>query len=158
MSNTDKLSLFNSFEQLFHLELAKIPHLLLELPLANTKAETIAEAYYRNKGYDVYRSRVSNGYRCIGTEFYWPEYKNNLLPSDKKLVALLKSILSPNDLLALATIVERKNGTPDFLLIKDNQLEFVEVKFNNELVKPSTVEFFLRHSHKWKISILRVKC
>ena len=53
-------------------------------------------------------------------------------------------------------MVQTKNGTPDLLLIKDQKISFVEVKFNYETVKPSTVQFYLKHGGKWPISIIRI--
>lgn len=120
------------------------------------KAEAIAEEHYRQKGVQVYRSRVNDGYRCIGVEFYWKEYESKISGSDRKLIQLLREVLSPKDFEELAMMVQDKNGTPDLLLIKNDRISFVEVKFNYETVKSSTVEFFLRYSHKWPIAILRI--
>jgi Holliday junction resolvase-like predicted endonuclease len=147
--------LIEAYNQLFHYELSQIPY--SELAVSEKgKAESIAEKYYREKGFQVYRSRVNDGYRCIGVEFYWKEYGDKISESDRKLIQLLKDLLSPQDFKDLAMMVQEKNGTPDLLLIRDNKLSFVEVKCNYETVKSSTVEFFLRYGHKWPISILRI--
>lgn len=120
------------------------------------KAESIAEEYYREKGFQVYRSRINNGYRCIGVEFYWKEYQSKISESDQMLIHSLKGLLSPQEFKELAMMVREKNGTPDLLLLKGNKISFVEIKFNYETVKASTIEFYLKYGHKWPISILRV--
>lgn len=155
MSTFEKLKLINDYSQLFHYELSRIPY--SELAVSEKgKAESIAEEYYRKKGFQVYRSRVNDGYRCIGVEFYWKEHESKISESDRKLIQLLRAILSPQEFEDLAMMVQEKNGTPDLLLIIDNKISFVEIKFNYETVKSSTVEFFLRYGHKWPISILRI--
>jgi hypothetical protein len=155
MSTLEKLKLVDDYNQLFYYELSRIPY--AELVVSEKgKAESIAEEYYRNNAFQVYRSRINNGYRCIGVEFYWEEYKSTILETDKKLIQLLKSLLSPKEFEELAIMVQEKNGTPDLLLIKDDKISFVEVKYNYETVKSSTVEFFLRYGHIWPISILRI--
>lgn len=155
MSNSAKLQLINDYNQLFHYELSRIPYSELEVT-EKGKAESIAESHYRNEGFEVFRSRINNGYRSIGVEFYWEEYKNKISESDEKLIQLLKDLLSPQEFEELANMVQEKNGTPDLLLIKNNKISFVEVKYNYETVKSSTVEFYLRYGHKWPISILRI--
>ena len=155
LSNHEKLEIFKLFNELFFYELSKIPYFELRLPI-KAKAEDIAEQYFKIKGYEVLRSRVKNGYRCIGVEFYWKQYQTKLSTSDKQTVQQLKLILSPEDFKELALAVKIKNGTPDLLLIKDNKISFVEVKHNHEAIKPSTVEFFLRYGEKWTVSILRI--
>jgi hypothetical protein len=155
MSTSDKLKLVDDYNQLFHYELSRIPYSEIVVTQKG-KAETIAEGYYQNKGFAVYRSRINNGYRAIGAEFYWNEYKDKISDEDRKLIDLLRVILSPDDFEELANMVQYKNGTPDLLLIKNDQISFVEVKFNYETVKPSTVEFFLKYENKWPISILRI--
>lgn len=155
MSNSAKLQLIDDYNQLFHYELSLIPYSELEVT-EKGKAESIAESYYRNEGFEVFRSRINNGYRSIGVEFYWEEYKNKISESDEKLIQILKELLSPQEFEELANMVQEKNGTPDLLLIKNNKISFVEVKYNYETVKASTVEFYLRYGHKWPISILRV--
>ena len=155
MSNSAKLQLINDYNQLFHYELSRIPYSELEVT-EKGKAESIAESHYRNEGFEVFRSRINNGYRSIGVEFYWEEYKNKIFESDEKLIQLLKDLLSPQEFEELANMVQEKNGTPDLLLIKNNKISFVEVKYNYETVKSSTVEFYLRYGHKWPISILRI--
>jgi len=155
MTASDKLTLISDYNQLFHYELSKIPYSEMVV-LVNGKAEDIAEEHYRKEGFQVYRSRIKYGYRSIGVEFYWQEYKEKLSSLDRDLITLLKSIMSPNDFRDLAMIVQIKSGTPDLLLIKNDKISFVEVKFNHELVKPSTVEFFLKYGGRWPISIIRI--
>jgi hypothetical protein len=155
MSNADKLKLIGDCNQLFYYELSRIPYSELEVS-ERGKAESIAEAHYRNKGFQVYRSKINNGYRSIGVEFYWEEFKNKISESDERLIQILKGLLSPQDFEELANMVQEKNGTPDLLLIKNATISFVEVKYNYETVKSSTVEFYLRYGHKWPISILRI--
>ncbi|MEK6755207.1 MAG: hypothetical protein AABZ02_03545 [Bacteroidota bacterium] len=145
MTHFAKLRLFEDFTQLFHHELSKIPYSEITV-MSKEKAESVAEDYYRKKGFEVYRSRIKDGYRSIGVEFYWKDYKDKLLDSDRKLIALLKGIMPGKDFEELAMIVEQKNGTPDLLLIKNERIEFVEVKYNYETVKlkfqPPSSEFF----------------
>ena len=155
MSTSDKLQLIDDYNQLFYYVLSQIPYSELEVSKKG-KAETIAEEYYREKGFQVYRSRINNGYRCIGVEFYWKEYKSKISESDQRLIHLLKGLLSPQEFKELAMMVQEKNGTPDLLLFKDDKISFVEIKFNYETVKASTVEFYLKYGHKWPISILRI--
>ena len=64
--------------------------------------------------------------------------------------------MPPEEFKELAYMVKDKNGTPDLLLIKDNAISFVEVKFNYETVKYSTIEFYIRYGERWPTSILRV--
>jgi len=155
MSTFEKLRLIDDCNQLFHHELSKIPY--MELTISDKGgAESVAEEYYRGKGFQVYRSRVKNGYRSIGVEFYWKEYQSKITESDRKLIGLLRSILSPEEFEELAMMVQAKNGTPDLLLIKGQKISFVEVKFNYETVKPSTVQFYLKYGVKWPISIIRI--
>lgn len=155
MTQLEKLTLFEDFTQLFHHELSKIPYSEITVT-SKEKAESLAEDYYRRRGFEVYRSRIKEGYRSIGVEFYWKDYKDKLSASDRKLIGLLKGIMSNSDFEELAMMVEQKNGTPDLLLIKNERIEFVEVKYNYESVKASTVEFYLRFGNKWPISILRI--
>ena len=99
MTQLEKLTLFEVFTQLFHHELSKIPYAEITVT-TKEKAESVAENYYRQRGFEVYRSRIKDGYRCIGVEFYWKDYKDKLLPSDRSLshfcrglcpIAILKS-------------------------------------------------------------------
>ena len=83
MSTSDKLQLIDDYNQLFYYVLSQIPYSELEVSKKG-KAETIAEEYYREKGFQVYRSRINNGYRCIGVEFYWKEYKSKISESERK--------------------------------------------------------------------------
>ena len=106
---------------------------------------------YLSTGVSVYLSAIG-----IGVEFYWEEYKSKISETDRKLIQILRELLSPKEFQELAIMVKEKNGTPDLLLIKNNKISFVEVKYNYETVKSSTVEFFLRYGHKWPISILRI--
>ena len=155
MSISEKLQLMDDCNQLFHHELSKIPYIEL-IVTDKRKAESVAEEYYRGRGFQVYRSRVKDGYRSIGVEFYWKQYQGKITESDRKLIGLLRNILSSEEFEELAMMVQAKNGTPDLLLIKDQKISFVEVKFNYETVKPSTVWFYLKHGGKWPISIIRI--
>jgi hypothetical protein len=155
MPRADKLALFNDFNQLFNFELSKIPY--DELLVSDTgKAETIAENYFREKGYHVYRSRVNGGYRSIGVEFYWRDFEDKISIEDRALIVKLKSLMTPAEFMDLAMMVKDKNGTPDLLLIKDDKISFVEIKYNYETVKTSTVEFYIKYGDKWPTSILRI--
>lgn len=155
MSKSDKLALFCDFNQLFHYELSRIPYQEIEVNNKD-KAESIAELYYRGKGYDVYHSKVNGGYRSIGVEFYWQDFADKITDEDRALITKLKSLMTEAEFKELAHMVKDKNGTPDLLLIKDNAISFVEVKFNYETVKHSTVEFYIRYGERWSTSILRV--
>jgi len=119
MSAADKLKLFKDYNQLFHYELSQIPYSELVVSQKG-KAESIAAEYYREKGFQVYRSRVNDGYRCIGVEFYWKEHESKISESDRKLIRLLRGILSPHEFEELAMMVQDKNGTPDLLLINSS--------------------------------------
>jgi Holliday junction resolvase-like predicted endonuclease len=153
----ESMTRFEEFTQLFHHELSKIPYSEITND-TKEKAESVAADYYRKRGFEVHKSRVKNGYRCVGVEFYWKDYKDILSAADKELICRLKGVMSNGDFEEFAMMVEQKNGTPDLLLIKNERIEFVEVKYNYETVKPSTVEFYLRYGDKWPISILRVIC
>ena len=72
MSTAEKLKLIDDYSQLFHYELSKIPYSEL-IVSERGKAESIAEEHYRKDSFQVYRSRVNEGYRCIAVEFYWKE-------------------------------------------------------------------------------------
>lgn len=82
MTQLDKLTLFEDFTQLFLHELSKIPYSEITVT-SKEKAESVAEDYYRKRGFEVYRSRIKDGYRSIGVEFYWKEYKDKLSVSDR---------------------------------------------------------------------------
>ena len=155
MEKSEKLALFSEFQQLFHYELSKIPYHEI---VANRKdkAEQIAEDYFIEQGFEVYRSKVNGGYRCIGVEFYWHDFASKITDGDKKLIQRLKNLMTPAEFKDLAYMVKEKNGTPDLLLIKDNRIRFVVVRFNYETVKHSTVEFYIRYGELWPTSILRV--
>jgi hypothetical protein len=85
MSAVEKLKLIDDYNQLFHYELSRIPY--SELAVSEWgKAESIAEEHYRQKGFQAYRSRVNDGYRCIGVEFYWKEYESKISETDRKLI------------------------------------------------------------------------
>ena len=155
MSKSEKIRIFKDFNQIFHYELSKIPYFELEVQ-EKGKAELIAERYFIQKGYEVYRSKINGGYRSIGVEFYWQNFATKITEDDKVLIQKLKSLMSYEEFRELAFMVKEKNGTPDLLLIKDNRISFVEVKYNYEAVKPSTVEFFIKCGDRWPISILRV--
>ena len=155
MSRSEKLRLFSDFNQLFHYELSQIPYFEIEVA-EKGKAEIIAERYYRQKGYEVYRSNVNGGYRSIGVEFYWKKFSTKITEEDRLLIQKLKSLMSPENFRELAFAVKDKHGTPDLLLLKDNKISFVEVKYNYETVKPSTIEFFIRYGKRWPTSIIRI--
>ena len=155
MEKPEKLAMFRDFNQLFYYELSKIPYSEIKVSQIG-RAESIAEEYYREKDYDVYRSRIKNGYRTIGVEFYWQDFSTKITPCDMLLIEKLKSLMSAIEFKELAYMVKEKNGTPDLLLIKDDKISFVEVKYNYETVKPATVEFYIRYGHRWPTSILRV--
>jgi len=155
MERSEKLRLFSKVNQQFHYELSRIPYHEIEVP-QNAKAEQIAEEYYKEQGYEVYRSRVNGGYRSIGVEFYWQDFASRITEQDRSLIEKLKTLMTPAQFRELAYMVKEKNGTPDMLLIKENSISFVEVKFNYETVKHSTVEFYIRYGEQWPTSILRV--
>lgn len=155
MTKTDKLKIIKSYDKLFNTELSKIPYSELKI-IEKGRAEDVAEEYYRQQGYEVYRSRVKKGYRSIGAEYYWKSFIPKLSKEDKHLIEKLKTILPEKLLKRFAYMVKNKKGTPDLLLIKNDKIEFVEVKYNNETVKRSTVEFYIKYGDEWPISLLRV--
>lgn len=73
MSVVEKVRLFEDFNELFYYELSLIPYEELKTP-QHGKAEDIAQKYYEGMGYEVYRSRVADGYRVIGVEYYWQDH------------------------------------------------------------------------------------
>ena len=148
----NKLETIQLYHQLIETEKVKIPETVLRVK-ALKKVEDLAEAYYQLQDFEVYRSRVVNGYRSMGVALYWTEFANKLSPRDAKLLVYLRD---RDDFETLAWAVKDKNGTPDFLLLRDKEMQFVEVKSNNETVKTSTVEFFIKYGHLWPISILRI--
>ncbi|MCE5212377.1 MAG: hypothetical protein LLG40_12575 [Deltaproteobacteria bacterium] len=155
MDKLEKLKLFADFHQLFQYELSRIPYHEIEVSQKG-KAEQIAEDYFKQKGYEVYRSKVNGGYRCIGVEFYWQEFASKITVEDRLIIQRLKQLMSKEEFKELAYMVKDKNGTPDLLLIKNNAISFVEVKFNYETIKHSTIEFYVRYGERWPTSILRV--
>ncbi len=157
LSLEEKLKIFSDYNELFHYELSKIPY--NEYKVENEvklKAELIAKKYYEDKGFDVYQSKVNDGYRSIGALFYWLDHISKLTPNDMEMISKISSILNVEEIKDLAYAVKDKNGTPDLLLIKENKMSFVEVKYNYETVKPATIEFYIKYNQKWTISILRV--
>lgn len=104
----------------------------------------------------MYRSRVKDGYRVIGVEYYWQDHASKVSPNDQAKIDRLKKLLDPAEFKELAYLAKDKSGTPDLLLIKDEKVSFVEVKFNHETVKFPTVYFWLKYGERWPMSILRV--
>ena len=155
LSTKEKLELLEAASQVFNYTLEQIPVVEVEAVL-NRKAEIQAKVYCEQKGFEVYTSKTNGGYRSIGTEFYWQEFKECISDNDKLMIDKLKQILSPEDFKDLAFAVRDKNGTPDFLLIKNGKLMFAEVKYGYETVKTSTIKFFLLYGDKWSVIILRV--
>ena len=155
LSRSEKLDIFSEYNQLFHYVLSIIPSFDLEVN-DKGKAESLAEIYYKQEGYEVYRSKVNGGYRSIGVEFYWQSFASKITEQDRYLIDKLKSLMPAEEFKELAFMVREKNGTPDLLLIKSDKISFVEVKYNYETVKSSTIEFFIRYGEKWPTSILRV--
>jgi len=93
MGKSEKLGLFRDFNHLFHYELSKIPYREIEVTRKGG-AELIALEYYEAQGYDVYRSKVNGGYRCIGVEFYWQDYLSKITPEDMLLIQKLKNLVT----------------------------------------------------------------
>ena len=155
MSSIEKLQLIDDYNQIFHYELSRIPYSEL-VATEKGDAVSIAEAFYLKEGYEVYRSRINNGYRSIILELYGEGYKNTLSEPDERLMQILKGLMSPDEFKEFATMIHETNRTPDLLLIKNNKISFAEVKDNHDTIKSSTVEFYLKYGHKWPISILRV--
>lgn len=155
MQKSEKVQIFEDFNELFHYELSQIPHDELKTVLKG-KAEDIAQRHYEGMGYEVYRSRVTDGYRVIGVEYYWKDHANKVSAEDWAKIDRLKKLLTPEEFEDLAHLVKEKSGTPDLLLIKDEKVSFVEVKFNHETVKFPTIHFWLKYGDRWPTSILRV--
>ena len=153
----NKSKIIQKYHNLINNELSKIKKEVLYTNSSNRKAEDIAEKFYTGKGYTVLRSRVKDGYRIIGVEFYWREYKDKITSKDKNIVRKIKSIISPQEFKELAYLFRDKNGCPDLMLIKNGNVKFVEVKSNNEEVKTSTIEFFIKLNNKYNLEILRIK-
>ena len=160
MSKEEKINIFNTFELLIESELAMMGEEQLQVGKEITKgigAEDIAVQYYESHGFEVYRSRVKNGYRAICAERFWPEYLDKLTEEDKKMLNKIHAILTDKEFTEISSAIRYKSGTPDLLLVKDGKIRFVEVKSDNETVKSSTVKFFIEHKEKWSVSILRVR-
>ena len=155
MTKEEKISVIETYKQLMFYELNNLPE--EKIRVFDTRgAEYIAEEYFESQGYSVYRSRVKDGYRSVGVEFYWPQYKDKITKKDREMIEKLKSIMSYEDFYEFAYIVKDKRGTPDLLLIKDDKISFVEVKCNYETIKDPTIEFFIRYKDKWPLKVLRV--
>jgi len=155
LSKEEKLAIRRTSADLFDYELSKIPkHELIVQEVRD--AEKTATEHYTREGFKVFSSKINGGYRCIGSEFYWKEFKGRMVGENASIIAALKFALSPEEFEDLAMAVKSKAGTPDLLLLKDKKISFVEVKCNNEVVKDSTVDFFIKYGDKWNISILRV--
>lgn len=146
------IELIEKYHEVIATERAKIPEKILKVKEVR-KPEALAEIYYVLQDFDVYRSRVVDGYRSIGTAIYWTKFANKITPREARLLNCLRD---REDFEELVWAVKDKNGTPDLMLLKNEAISFIEVKANNETVKTSTVEFFIRYGHKWPISILRI--
>lgn len=155
MPTTEKIELFENFNELFHYELSRIPYSELKTDRKG-KAEDIAQRHFEELGYEVYRSRVSDGYRVIGVEYYWQEHADKVSVADRARIDHLKKLLTSEEFEDFAYLAKEKSGTPDLLLIKDEKVSFVEVKFNYETVKFPTIYFWLKYGERWPTSILRV--
>jgi len=157
LSLEEKLKIFSDYNELFHYELSKIPYSEIKIGKEiKLKAELVAKKYYKDKGYNVYQSKVNDGYRSLGALFYWLDHISKLTSNDIEMISKISSILNREEMKELAYAIKDKNGTPDLLLIKENKLSFVEVKYNYETIKPATIEFYIKYNQKWPISILRV--
>ena len=156
MRYKEKIRFIQSYNNLIEKELKKIKENVLK-STSKDSGENIAEKYFKKQSYDVFRSKVKSGYRIIGVEYYWKEYKDSLNSQDLKIIKTIKSITSPTEFRKLAYLFKDKNGCPDLMLIKDHKIKFVEVKTNNEEVKISTIEFFIKMNKKYPLEILRIK-
>lgn len=155
LSKNQKIATFDIYAQIIQYELDKIPYIEKRIS-TKEKAESVAERYFEGIGYEVFRSRVTDGYRCIGVNYYWQKFADKITDRDKYFISRIHSILKADEIREFANIVRVKNGTPDLLLIKDDKISFVEVKADYETVKDSTVHFFVRYGEKWPLSIFRI--
>lgn len=133
--------------------LSKIPLTTCILPQGN-KPEDDSEEYYLKQGYTVIRSKLHSGYRCVDMDDFYLNYPGSFA-QEKRIIRLLKLRLGRNYQF-FRRLVKPKNGTPDFLLIRGEEIEFVEVKSENEEIKPCTLEFYLKLQAKIPMRILRV--
>lgn len=144
------LDLFTKFDEMFQRRLAEIPTKQIS---GVGRPEDVADAYYTNMGFHVFRSRARDGYRClVDASANWHKLKQK----DRETVTAIKSSIPLDVYILLVKAIRSKVGTPDLLLLKDGTLSFVEVKALRESVQPCTVRFFLSYAHIWSISILRV--
>jgi hypothetical protein len=121
------------------------------------RSEDFAQDYYESKGYTVYRSRVKKGYRIIGVKYYWKIWEEGITDYDKKIIDTLLKILGERKFKEMAYLVKDKNGCPDLMLIKNDKIQFVEVKTDNEEIKSSTCEWVVRNGRKYPLSIMRIR-
>ena len=113
----EKLALFSDFNQLFHYELSQIPYSEHETNELG-KAELIAEKLYQSKGFEVYRSRVNDGYRSIGVEFYWQSHVDKITEADRELISKLKGLMNPDEFRSLAYLLKDKEASPKLLKLE----------------------------------------
>ena len=89
MDKYEKLQLLNNFHILFESELVRIPEEKIRLQ-KSAKPEVLAKQHFTLKGYEVFFSRVRNGYRSIGSEFYWKGFVGKRTGEDVYLITKLK--------------------------------------------------------------------
>ena len=140
----------DEYKTLVDTKLKLIPEIVIYTS-SKEKSEKLVKKHFEKRGYLVFNGTI-HGYRVIG----WPGYWDSLKTREKRALDTIKSILPSEDFEKLAKMIVDKNGCPDLMIIKDKKIEFVEVKSNNETVKPVTVEFFIKLKEKYPISIVRV--
>lgn len=84
--------------------------------------------YYRDKGYTVYKGNVFE-YRGI-SNCYWNVKTTGRTDSIVKHIQ--KTVNNDQLYKELQLLFYKKKGLPDLMLIKDNQISFIEVKINRD--------------------------
>lgn len=144
------LDLYERFQKMFQRRLAEIP---VQTIVGTGWAEDVGDKHFTEQGFQVFHSHAKNGYRCIVD---WAVNFHRYSPKAKAIVNAIHTALPANEFALLVNAVRDKTGTPDLLLLKDKRVSFVEVKNGREEVKPCTIKFYIRYSHLWPLTLLRV--
>lgn len=144
------MKIIGKYNELYNSKLQLIPEKTLHTN-SKVKSEKFVKKHFEKMGYIVLNGTI-HGYRVIG----WPDHWWHLKGQEKKALKTIQSILSSEEFDELAKMIVDKNGCPDLMIIKNRKIEFIEVKSNNETVKPVTIEFLIKLKEKYPISIIRV--
>ncbi len=116
-------------------------------------AERLVKRYFEKRGYEVFR-----GLRVLGREFSvnYYEYENVRQKYDRMEKILYERL--GDRLLEFRKAIFKAKGVPDFIVSKDDECFFVEVKLEHESLKPNQQPCLkLLESYGFNTAVIRVK-